>query len=205
MRRIVLASLCVATTAFVPPKRDVQVEIAGVYRAEGTHPDGSSYEGQATLTRLSAERYSIRFDMPNGVFRALCVRSLDLLGCAWGSTDTLTAAILRPTAGGGMVATWAGETNAELGREVLGPDLAGWAFAKYGSLERVVWTATTNGVIHTKPGWALRSGPVVIAGFPMPLAGAAFYRIESNGRLLSGDWMDPLMPDAGRGTETLTR
>jgi hypothetical protein len=212
VRRLVPAILFLATAAFVPPKRDVRVEIAGVYRAVGTHPDGSSYEGQATLTRLSQDRYSIRFDMPNGVFRALCVRSSDLLGCAWGSANNLTAVVVR-----GASATFATDASNELGRENVAADGSGagvdpagssytasWSFTKHGSLERVVWTRTVKGISQTQVGWGLRNGAILVAGFPMPLAGAAFYRIESNGTQLSGEWMDPLMPDAGVGTELLT-
>jgi hypothetical protein len=217
MRRILLATLALATTAFVPPKHELQVEIAGVYDAVGTHPDGSSYQGKATLTRISADRYSIRFDMPNGVFRALCVRSRDILGCAWGSLDGMTAAVMRP-AGNGLYVTWVTDADAALGRETVAADQVGsgtdpagndytstWQTTAVGTLERVSWTRKAAGVSKKYEGWGLRDGSVLIAGFTMPNTGAAFYRIEANGALLSGEWMDPMTPQAGRGSETLTR
>lgn len=215
MRRLAVF-VFLATTGFVPPKRDVQVEIAGVYDAVGKHPDGSTYAGKATLTRLSPDRYAIRFDMPNGVFRALCVRARDILGCGWGSVDAITAVVIR-----GNTVTWVRDGNDAPGREVVtgvtsdltgaGTDPTGadytssWQLTAVGPLERVTWNRKMGGASIQQVGWGLRAGPVVVAGFPMPLAGAAFYRVEANGTQLVGEWMDPLMPDAGRGTETLTR
>jgi hypothetical protein len=217
MRRIVLASLGLATTAFVPPKHEQQQEIAGVYEAEGIHPDGTAYKGRATLTRLGNVRYSIRFDMPNGVFRALCVRSRDRLGCGWGSSDAIVAAVMRP-AGNGALVTWTSDAEATLGREVVAPDLVGvgvdpsgndytstWHTASSGALERVTWTRRAGGVSTKYEGWGLREGSTLFAAFTQPLTGVAFYRIEANGTQLAGDWMDPLTPAAGRGSEILTR
>ena len=217
MRRIALALLGLATAGFVPPKHDLQVEIAGVYEAAGTHPDGTAYQGKATLTRLAADRYAIRFDMPNGVFRALCVRSRDLLGCGWGSDDAITAAVMRP-AGNGSSVTWITEAESGFGREAVAADLTGvgvepngngysatWQTASVGLLERVTWTRKAAGATKKLEGWGLRSGSSLIAAFALPLTGAAFYRIESNGTHLSGEWMDPMTPQAGRGLETLSR
>jgi hypothetical protein len=80
-----------------------------------------------------------------------------------------------------------------------------WELTSVGTLERVSWTRKLGGGSNKVLGWGVRTGSIVVAGFPAPLAGAAFYRIEANGSRLVGEWMDPMMPDAGRGTETLTR
>lgn len=187
--RALLFLLCLG---FVPPKREVSVEIAGVYVANGTHPDGSTYQGRATLNKLSSDRYEIIFDMPSGVFRALCIRVREVLGCGWGSGNDLTVAMFDGGSG-----VWTSDTSivvAPAGKDaVVIPHLRG--------VMRVKWTRGST----TLDGWGILASPFIVAGFPSFRAGAAFYRIGPNGTTLIGDWMDPNMPDSGIGTETLTR
>lgn len=202
--------------AFVPPKRDTHVEIAGEYDAVGTHPDGSKYQGRGSIVRLGGERYEITFTMPNGVFRGICLRVRDVLGCGWGSGDDLTVAIWRD--GGGVDGVWTHDGAAAVGRESSTGSLAAPFTARgvspsgvgydasvtvtpYGAVQRVLWVRGAE----TTTGWGVRSGPFLIAGFPAHRAGAAFYRIGPGGTVLVGEWMDPNTPMAGLGSETLTR
>lgn len=209
--RWVAMALSVATMAFVPPKWDVLVDVAGVYEAHGTHPDGSTYQGKATINRLSpgpaGERYEIIFDMPSGVFRALCLRpstARDVLGCGWGSGNDLVVSIW--SGGSGL---WTADGTNAVGRENLGHGIgidgvsydATVSSTPYGAVQRVAWSRGSTQLL----GWGLRSGPFLIAGFPAFRTGAAFYRIGLHGMSLAGDWMDPNMPMSGIGTESLTR
>lgn len=216
MRRLVLIALLVCNAAFVPPKRDALVEIVGVYGAVGRHPDGSTYAGKGTIKRLSNDRYEIIFDMPNGTFRASCLRVSNVLGCGWGSGNDHTVAVWRE--GAGISGVWANDASMAVGRESsnlstlgaftgagLTPD--GLAYdasvisTNYGAVQRVSWTR--GAAQHL--GWGIRVGEFLIAGFPADRTGAAFYRIGPNGTTLVGDWMDPMTPFAGLGTETMTR
>ncbi|MGZ3424858.1 MAG: hypothetical protein ACXVEF_21145 [Polyangiales bacterium] len=205
--------------AFVPPKLRVEPEIVGVYENQGTHPDGSTYEGVATIERLGPSRYSITFEVPNGVFRAICVRDRDLLGCGWGSSG-LGVALYRARAGG-LDGAWYREGDTSLGRERIaaatpedeaGFDLEGVApdgasysgrfvGVKIGSVRRVSWIR--DGA--TTWGWAIAQGDVLVAGFPSASCGAALYRISPDGRRLAATWMDFSRPDLGTSTETLVR
>jgi hypothetical protein len=192
--RFVAIGLFVATMGFVPPKREVIVDITGVYAATGKHPDGSSYQGKATINRLPNDRYEIVFDMPSGVFRAICLRVRDVLGCAWGLGKDLTVAIWS----GSSNAVWTTDLNAAVTYETsTGATVAPYAAA----VQRVTWNRPTGPLV----GWGLAVDSYVVSGFPSFRAGAAFYRIGQNGTVLVGDWMDPNMPDAGAGSETLTR
>ena len=217
MRRLLVIALSTATCAFVPPKRDALVEIAGVYEAVGTHPDGSTYRGKGTITRLGGERYAIRFDMPSGTFRALCLRMRDVLACGWGPSANVTVAVWQAT--GSVNGIWSNEDDAGVGREELtGTTLdtpttgsgvtpsgdhynASMSTTPYGALHRVTWVRGSKNV----QGWGIRVGNLLVAGFPYYSVGAAFYRIGLNGTSLVGDWMDPAAASSGLGTETLTR
>lgn len=217
MRRLSALGLSLATAAFVPPKRESAVEIAGVYEAVGTHPDGSTYRGRGTIARLAADRYEITFDMPSGVFRALCLRVRDVLGCGWGLGKDLTVAVWQQASG--VQGLWTADSASAVFREEsadptldapfrgkgLGPEGVGYdstvSTLPYGVLHRVTWSRGA----HTSLGWGIRAGSLLIAGFPSHSVGAAFYRIGPNGTTLVGDWMDPNAAVSGLGTETLTR
>ncbi len=217
MRRLSVLSLAVATMAFVPPKRESAVEIVGVYEAVGTHPDGSTYRGRGTIARLPGDRYEITFDMPSGVFRALCLRVRDVLACGWGLGRDVTVAVWQQS--GGVQGLWSADQAPAVFREEsadtsldapfrakgMGADGVSYESSvstlPYGLLHRVTWTRGTQ----TSVGWGIRSGSLLIAGFPSHSVGAAFYRIGPNGTSLVGDWMDPNAASAGLGTETLTR
>jgi hypothetical protein len=217
MRRLVVVALAVATSAFVPPKRDVAAEVTGEYEAVGTHPDKSTYRGRATIVRLSGERYEITFHMDTGVFRALCLRVRDVLACGWGLGKDVTVAVWQQ--GSGVTGLWTADhvTTADaIGREEsamqtldspfgINPDGVGYESSvstlPYGALHRVTWA---RGAI-TSLGWGIRAGSLLIAGFPSHSVGAAFYRIGPNGTSLVGEWMDPNAAPQGLGTETLTR
>ena len=216
MRRLGAIALLLGNVAFVPPKREDRVEIVGVYEAVGRHPDGSTYAGKGTIRRLSNDRYEIIFDMPSGTFRASCLRVANILGCGWGAGNDHTVAVWRE--GAGIAGVWADDASMAVGRESsnlttldaftgsgVTPD--GLAYdasvtsTNYGAVQRVSWTR--GPAQHL--GWGIRVGSFLIAGFPANRTGAAFYRIGSNGTTLVGDWMDPLTPFAGLGTETMSR
>lgn len=209
-----LAFLCLG---FVPPNRDALPEIVGVYQAVGTHPDGTGYSGKGTITRLGGERYALVFDMPNGVFRALCLRVRDVLGCAWGEGD-LTVAMWRPSALG-LEGWWTRDGASGIARE-LGPvadPFAGPARLSGVSLDGASYEgdthATSVGAFHRvdwrKPeqttGWGLRVGSTLVAAFPAAGTGVAYYRIARSGSELSGEWTDLDPSSTTVGTETLTR
>lgn len=189
----ICAMLGLLCSGFVPPKRALS-DIVGQYRAVGAHPDGSAYEGKGTITRLSADRYEIRFDMPNGVFRALCLRDRDVLGCAWGSVRTLTVAIFRP-APGGLEVTHAHDGDTTTVRE-MAPLVR---TTPQGAFHRVEWEKA-----EPLSGFGLHVGSMLVAAFPRNDAGAAFYRILPGGQLV-GEWMDPNQSSDAVGNETLTR
>lgn len=211
----------VGLTGFVPPKLRLEPEIAGVYENQGTHPDGSTYEGVATIERLGPSRYSIRFEVPTGTFHALCVRDRDLLGCGWGSSG-LGVALYRARSGG-LDGAWFGEGDSALGRERIdgasplddqGFDLEGTSPAGASYAGRFVSSSLDQGAVRrvswsrdgqTTWGWAIAQGDVLVAGFPSASCGAALYRISPDGRRLAATWMDFSRPDLGTSTETLVR
>lgn len=221
--RSIVALLGCACAGFVPPQRPLLAEIVGVYAAEGTHPDGSSYAGMGTITRLGSGAhgpYEVRFDMPNGVFRALCLRDRELLGCAWGAERNLVVGLWRTTLAG-LAGVWTRDGRVELGRELgsgdpfvakvatVGIDTGGAAYdasltaVPQGSFYSVHWTRA--GGLH---GYGLRVGSTLVGAFaaiPSAQAGVAFYRIGANGRQLIGAWTDPNQSSTNLGTETLTR
>jgi len=216
-RAILCAAFGVLSMGFVPPKRDALPEIAGIYEAVGTHPDGTTYTGKGTIRRLGGERYEIVFDMPNGVFRALCLRLRDVLGCAWGAEKHLTVAVWRPT-GAGIEGQWTADGDDAVGRESgAGDPFAGTVVTNGVSLDGKAYLGDTRALASgafyrvdwRKPeyvgGWGLRVGSTLVGAFPSWRAGAAFYRIGPGGVVLTGEWMDPQQSSVGLGTEVLTR
>jgi hypothetical protein len=220
LARALLGTVSIAfLVGFVPPKLHVEPEIVGVYDNEGTHPDGSSYHGVATIERLGASRYAITFETANGTFHAICVRDRDLLGCGWGTTG-LGVALYRAKPDG-LDGAWFREGDAALGREHIrgaGPndddafDLDGTSptGATYdgrivsttvGSIRRVTYRRGAE----TLWGWAIAQGSALVVGFPSASCGAALYRISADGRHLDATWMDFSRPDLGTSTETLVR
>ena len=217
--RAILAVTSLALTGFVPPKLQTDPEIVGVYANEGLHPDGTPYQGVATIIRLGPSRYQITFEVTNGVFRAICIRDRDLLGCGWGASG-LGAALYRARAGG-LEGAWFREGDSALGHERIaaaapedeeGFDLEGstaegtqytgrYVATKLTTVRRVSWSRA--GV--TTWGWAIAQGDVLVAGFPSASCGAALYRISADGRKLDATWMDFSRPDLGTSTETLVR
>jgi hypothetical protein len=204
---------------FVPPKLHLEPEIVGVYDNEGTHPDGSTYHGVATIERLGASRYAITFVTQAGTFHAICVRDRDLLGCGWGEAG-LGVALYRAKAGG-LEGAWFREGDDALGRERIegaGPtdddafDLDGTSptgaaydgrmvSTSIGSIRRVTFRRGSE----TVWGWAIAQGASLVVSFPSASCGAALYRISADGRHLDATWMDFSRPDLGTSTETLVR
>lgn len=219
-----LAAIALACVGFVPPKLARELEIAGEYDVEGTHPDGSGYVGTGTIARLGGDRYQITFRMPNGVFRAICVRSRDVLGCGWGSGQ-LGAALYRASSGR-LDGRWFRDGDDALGVDVVSmPDLEdSGSFAlegaapdgspHQGSFTIADWGAkgqtpgvrrlhgTRSGVAWT--GWGVTDGKLLAVGFPAERCGAALYRIDGNG-VITAIWMDRMTPGVGLGKETLVR
>jgi hypothetical protein len=216
MRRAV-ALLALASTGFVPPKRDLLADITGEFEVVGTHPNKSTYRGRATIVRLPGDRYEITFSMDSG-FRALCLRIRDLLACGWGAASDHVAVAVWQQAGG-VTGLWTTDSVTSVGREDspmqtldspfggkgIGPDGVAYQSSvwtsPYGALHRVTWS---HNAVETF-GWGIREGSLLIAGFPSHNVGAAFYRIGPNGTKLMGTWMDPTAALYGLGEETLTR
>lgn len=223
--RALLGTVSIAfLSGFVPPKLHVEPEIVGVYDNEGTHPDGSTYHGVATIERLGTSRYAITFVTPAGTFHAICVRDRDLLGCGWGSSG-LGVALYR-TKPDGLDGAWFREGDDALGRERIhsntaatdddafdldGTSPAGATYdgrmvstsltAAPGSIRRVGFRRGSE----TVWGWAIAQGSALVVGFPSASCGAALYRISADGRHLDATWMDFSRPDLGTSTETLVR
>lgn len=217
MRGFACVALSIGCLGFVPPKRGALPEIVGVYQAVGTHPDGTGYAGKGTITRLGGERYELVFDMPNGVYRALCLRVGEVLGCAWGGKD-LTVAVWRPTAAG-LEGSWTRDGATGIAHEhgpsadpfagparVVGVSLDGASYegdtraSPLGAFHRVDWRKPEQ-----ISGWGLRVGSTLVAAFPAVGTGVAYYRISPSGAELSGEWTDLDPSSTTVGTETLTR
>ncbi len=244
MRPLLVALSCAlvsatprVTAAFVPPTHDQQLSIEGAWDAVGTHPDGSTYAGRANIIRLGGsgpgrERYELTFHMPNGTFRAICLRARDVLGCGWGVGGLGVGLYRRVSfAGeGGLDGTWFRDGDDEVGRErwtahdadgldgkltTSGTSPSGQAYVGAAALglglglSRDVRPVFVRRGEETIRGFGIAhsgpSGSFFVTSFPAHACGAAVYVIGANGGAIHARWMDFNTPSLGLGAETLTR
>lgn len=98
-----------------------QTSIGGQYRVEGTNINGTTYEGEATITLTSDTTCEISWVTGPTTSAGICMRNDDSFAAAYRMGDDVGLIIYKVMGDGTMNGVWTIANNGGAGTEVLTP------------------------------------------------------------------------------------
>ena len=97
-------------------------DIAGTYTVTGKNPDGSAYNGVATIGGTAGGNCGITWTIGNGqTSEAFCMRQGEVVGAAYTLGQSIGLVIYRINADGSLEGTWSIAGQEGVGEERLVP------------------------------------------------------------------------------------
>ena len=209
------------------------IDIVGSYGLRGAGPDGKTYSGSGTVSRIGGEMYNASWLIGGVTYKGIAFRDGDVLSCGWteqkgggdNNRDLGVIAFLVKDDGNTLDGVWFEPDETTLGKETLSGGsgsltglyqiTAGETPTTHKKYTGTVNIALKSGVFNmtwnigggTSRGLGIRNGDVLSAAFTdQPhLFGVLQYRITKGGAELTGQWAQSGQATAGTGTETMTK
>lgn len=120
LRRFVSAGLLLALSVSTAAAQDQ--DIAGTYTVTGKNPDGSEYNGTATIGGTAGGNCGITWTIGNGQSsQAFCMRQGEVVGAAYTLGESIGLVIYRINADRSLEGTWSIAGQEGVGEERLVP------------------------------------------------------------------------------------
>jgi hypothetical protein len=182
-------------------------ELVGKYQATGVTPKGKPYSGQVQIEQLGA-LHVVLWKLADGeAYKGIGIRQGDVLGVAYGPSNTKFGIVVYKIAGGTLTGAWADsrDLKSELGKETLqgDPNLTGVynialgqnrdGMTNYGGQVQITRNGESYLLIWAKPaaiGVGVRLNDMLVVaytGTPQKMPGVVAYQ-ASGADVLSGIW-----------------